>query len=379
MVDLDANATTPLAPGALEAMRAALSVAGNPSSIHSAGREARAIVDEARERIAAVLGARPHEIIFTSGGTESCNLAVLGMARAHVHRGRHLVSCRTEHHAVLHALEYLEYHEGYQVTCLPVDHEGRVNAADLHDAIRPDTTLVSLMHANNEIGTIHDLSPLAAMAREKGVLFHTDAVQSFGKLDTRPSSLGVDALSIAGHKFYGPKGVGALWLRSGVAIQRTAHGGGHENSRRPGTENVAGIAGMAVAAEVAESVRESEWERLITLREILWEGIRAVDPGAIRNSPVEAALANTLNVSFPGRTAESLLMALDLEGIGASSGSACMVGSLQPSHVLTALGAPHEIAASAVRFSFGRSTSKDDLEACITALQRIFRRSHVRA
>lgn len=373
MVYLDYNATTPLAPEALEAMMPFLQGHhGNPSSIHEAGRISRAAIDDARERLADLLGVRPHELIFTSGGTESNNLAIFGLARAHGHRGCHVITSPTEHHAVLHAVEALQHHEGYDVTLLPVDGEGRVSPEDLAAAIREDTVLASVMHANNETGVIQPVAELGAICRERGVFFHTDAVQTFGKLKVLPGEMMADAVSLAAHKFYGPKGVGALWLRAGIALTRLAHGGSHENSRRPGTENVTGIVGMAAAAEVAERRREAENARLRPLRDELWEGIRTVAPFAVRNGG--EGLANTLNVSFPGYDGEGLLIALDIEGVGVSSGSACMVGSMQASHVLLAMGIDHATASATVRFSLGHSTTGSEVSHCVQALSRVLQR-----
>ena len=235
MVYLDYNATTPLAPEALTAMMPFLrEFCGNASSIHAAGRKARAAVDDSRERLATLLGVNAHEIIFTSGGTEACNLAVMGLARAHAPRGRHIITTAVEHHAVLHACESLKHHEGFDLTILPVDNAGRVDPEDLDSAMRPDTILVSVMHANNETGTIQPIEELGAICRARRVCFHTDAIQSFGKFPVRPDDLGVSAISLAAHKFYGPPGAGALYLRSGIAISRIAHGGSHENTRRHG-------------------------------------------------------------------------------------------------------------------------------------------------
>lgn len=375
MVYLDHNATTPLAPEALEAMLPCLrSSYGNPSSIHAPGRESRAVIDDARDLLAGLLGVKAHEIIFTGGGTESCNLAVLGIARALAVRGKHLITAATEHHAVLHAFEHLQHHEGFSLTILPVDRSGRVDPAALRSALRPDTMLVSVMHANNETGTIQPISELSAICREQGICFHTDAVQTFGKLPVRPLDLGASALSIAAHKFGGPKGVGLLYLRAGIAISRVVHGGSHENTRRPGTENVAGIAGMAAAAEIAEKKREPEQLRLAALRDSLWTGLQNVAPSVIRNGGEEPTLANTLNVSFPGADGEALLIGLDLEGVCASSGSACMVGSMQPSHVLLAMGVDPQNAACTVRFSLGTNTTESDIEHCLRAIPRVLAR-----
>lgn len=375
MVYLDHNATTPLAPEVLEAMLPFLKGGhGNPSSIHAAGREARAAVDDARERLAALLEVRPHEIIFTGGGTESCNLGVMGIARAHAPKGRHLITAATEHHAVLHACEHLAHHEGYELTVLPVDREGRVEPERLREALRTNTTVVSIMHANNETGTVQPVEELGAICREREVFFHTDAVQSFGKLEVKPEKLKAAAVSLAGHKFYGPKGVGVLFLRAGIALMRTSHGGAQENSRRPGTENVAGIVGLVAAAEKAVRDGLADQARQADLRDRLWTGIRQIAPQAVRNGGGGQCLANTLNVSFPGVDGESLIIGLDLEGVGVSSGSACMVGSMQPSHVLLAMGVEAPLASAAVRFSLGAETGEADIEKCLGGLAAVLER-----
>ncbi len=367
MVYLDYNATTPVCPEAKRAMLPFLDgVFGNPSSIHSEGRRARAVVDDARDRLASLMGVRPHEVIFTGGGTESCNLGVIGLARAHAPKGRHIITSSIEHHAVLHAFEYLKHFEGFEVGVLPVGSSGLVDPAQLASMIRADTTLVSVMHANNETGTIQPLRELSEICRAHGVLLHTDAIQTFGKLPVKPADLGVSALSISSHKFYGPKGVGALFLAAGVAISRTSHGGAHENARRPGTENVAGIAGMVAAAETG-CFNDS----LLPLREQLWKGILDACPQAVRNGDPGYSLANTLNVSFPGIDGEALLIGLDLEGVCASSGSACMVGSIQPSHVLLAMGIPAAEAMATVRFSLGKETTESDIRHAISSVHHV--------
>ncbi|MEQ1854513.1 MAG: cysteine desulfurase family protein, partial [Chthoniobacteraceae bacterium] len=327
MIYLDHNATTPLASAALEAMRPYLErFHGNPSSIHAAGRETRAALDDSRDRMAALLGCRPHEIIFTGGGTESDNLAILGIARAHAGRGRHVITCATEHHAVLHPFEHLQRREGFRLTVLGVDSRGLLDPADVRAALTNETTLVSVMTANNETGVRQPVPEIAASCRERGVFFHTDAIQSLGK---EPLPAGVDALSLAAHKFHGPKGAGLLYVRGGMPLERIVFGGSHEGERRPGTENVAAVVGMARAADLAVIGIEAEAVRQTELRERLWEGIRAAFPAARRNSDPALSLANTLNVSFPGLDGESLLINLDLAGVCASSGSACMVGSIQ--------------------------------------------------
>jgi cysteine desulfurase len=373
VIYLDYNATTPLCAAAREAMLPHLDeVFGNPSSIHQAGREARAAIDLARDSLARLLHAKSHELIFTAGGTESDNLAILGLARARAAQGKHLVTCATEHHAVLHAFETLERREGFRVTRLPVDAGGRVDLQLLADALTPETTLVSLMSANNETGTRQPIAEASRLCRERGVLFHSDAIQTFGKEPIDAPEY--DALSFAAHKFYGPKGAGLLYLRAGIPIERLQVGGSHEGERRAGTENAAAIAGMAAAAEYAVIEMEAEQQREAVLRDRLWAGVRAVFAAAVRNGAPEAALANTLNVTFPGLEGESLLINLDLEGVCASSGSACMVGSVLPSHVLLAMGVAPEHAKSTVRFSLGRGTTEAEIEETIAAVRRTVER-----
>ncbi|XHR27244.1 MAG: cysteine desulfurase family protein [Chthoniobacteraceae bacterium] len=383
---LDHNATTPLCPAALEAMLPLLSGGeagcfGNPSSVHAAGRDARAVLEEARDALARLIGARSNEIIFTGGGSEADNLGLIGLARRRVARGaaRHVVISQVEHHAVLHAADFLERHEAFRVTRLPVDGGGRIDPEALREALAPETAAVSLMAANNETGTIQPVARFAAICREVGVPFHTDLVQGFGKLPVRVDGTDApDALSLAAHKFYGPKGVGALWLRSGVSIKAVAFGGAQENERRPGTENVAGIAGMVAAAELAVREREAENARLAPLRDRLWEGLAEVFPAAVRNGSWDAPerqLSNTLNASFPGLDGETLLINCDLEGVCVSSGSACMAGSPQPSHVLLAMGVPVEVARASLRFSLGRSTTPEGIEVALERLGRVLNRA----
>lgn len=375
---LDYNATTPLAPAVLEAMLPYLrDEHGNPSSIHASGRRTRAAIDDARDRLAALMGARPHEIIFTSGGTESNNLGVLGIALARADRGRHVVTAASEHHAVLHAAEHLRKAHGFEVTVLPVDARGRVDPVAVAEALRPETTLVSIMSANNETGTLAPVPEIAAACAQRGVLFHSDMVQTFGKADVRPHEVGIAACSIAAHKFYGPKGVGALFLRAGESMATLHHGGAHENQRRPGTENVAAIVGLAAAAELSLKEAASEQARQGELRDQLWAGILALFPQAIRNGDPDHSLANTLNVSFPGADGEVLLIGLDMEGVSASSGSACMVGSVQPSHVLLAMGVPPEIAQATVRFSLGKPTISTDIDRALAALAKVLERQGI--
>ncbi len=377
MIYLDYNATTPLCEPAREAMLPYLDRHfGNPSSVHAAGRETRWAIDNARDKLAGLLRAKPNEIIFTSGGTESCNLAVLGLARCRSSRGGHIISNKAEHHAVLNALEYLEKHEDFQVTWLNVAENGMVDLDQLTDSIRPETRFVSIMTANNETGVIQPMRKISEICRERGVLLHSDMVQSFGKVDVDLSL--VDAASFAAHKFYGPKGVGFLYLRSGLSIEPIMFGGAHENERRPGTENVAAIAGMAAAAEWTLRDRESEQERETRLRDEFWTGISRNVPDAKQNGKNAPRLANTLNVSLLGLDSEMLLIALDLEGVCASSGSACMVGSVVASHVLLAMGLPIEHARSAVRFSLGKWTTAAEIKAAGDAVRKIVDRLETR-
>jgi len=373
VIYLDHNATTPLCQPALEAMGPYLERHfGNPSSIHSAGRETRAAIDNAREQLATLLRVRPHELIFTSSGTESNNLAILGLARAHIRRGRHLICSKAEHHAVLHAFEHLQKRENFEVTWLDVDEGGQIDPGLLEAAIRPDTTLVSVMMANNETGVVQSLNEISRCCRQHGVLLHSDLVQAFGKLKCDVE--GIDAAAFAAHKFYGPKGAGFLYLRGGIPIESIQFGGSHENERRPGTENVAAIAGMAAAAHFVLCDCDQEQNREAILCDQLWKRIEHSHPGIQQNSKPGNRLANTLNVSFPGIPSETLLIALDLEGVCASSGSACMVGSVVPSHVLLAMGRPAEYATSAVRFSLGKDTTSEEIDSAADVVERVLQR-----
>ena len=374
MIYLDYNATTPLCDAAREAMLPYLNrFFGNPSSVHAAGREARAAIDDGRDKIAALLNAKPGEIIFTSGATESCNLGVLGLARSGSSRGGHIISNKAEHHAVLHAVEHLENHEGFDVTWLEVSNTGMIDLNQLADSIRADTRLVSIMTANNETGVIQPMSEISRICHERGALLHSDMVQAFGKMDIDVSL--VDAGSFAAHKFYGPKGSGFLFLRSGLPIQPIMFGGAHENQRRPGTENVAGVAGMAAAAEWVLRDWHEESQREAQLRDNFWTHIAQLFPDAQQNGDLAHRLGNTLNTSFIDLDSETMLMALDLEGICASSGSACMVGSVRASHVLLAMGLPIESARSAIRFSLGRLTTAEEIADAADALARIAKRT----
>src|SRR5881392_2217031 len=373
MIYLDYNATTPLCDAACEAMMPYLDrLFGNPSSVHAAGREARAAIDNARDKLAGLLRVKPYELIFTGGGTESCNLAVFGLARCASSSCGHVISNKAEHHAVLNALEYLEKREGFEVTWLDVSRDGIIDVDQLAKSIRPETRLVSIMTANNETGVIQPMREISKICRERGVLLHSDMVQSFGKIDIDVSL--VDAASFAAHKFYGPKGGGFLFLRSGLSLQPVLFGGAHENQRRPGTENVPAIAGMAAAAEFALTNRQAEQDRQSKLRDEFWSLISHNVPEAKLNGEDAPRLANTLNVSLLGLDSEMLLIALDLKGVCASSGSACMVGSVSASHVLLAMGLPVERARSAVRFSLGKQTTADEIEAAGKVVAEIVER-----
>ena len=367
---LDNNATTCVDPAVVEEMLPWLTQDyGNPSSGYRFGKKVSDALEVARERVAALLGCEAGEIIFTSCGTESSNAAIhsaLAMDRDR----QHIVTTRVEHSATLKTGELLAK-RGHPVTWLGVNSDGQIDLGELEHAITDETALVSIMWANNETGVTFPVEKIAEIVREKGAVFHTDAVQTFGKIPLSARLPGLSAISIAGHKFYGPKGVGALYLGAGIALSRTAHGGSHENSRRPGTENVAAIVGMAVAAELAARSAESESARLEPLREELWAGIHAACPKAIRNGNADKSLANTLNVSFPGADGEALLMGLDLEGVCVSSGSACMVGSIQPSHVLVAMGVNPKTALATIRFSMGRKTTVSEISQAAAAVSRV--------
>jgi cysteine desulfurase len=370
---LDYAATTPLDPRVLEAMMPYLTEKfGNPNSIHAFGREARKAVDEAREKIAALLNCRPSELVFTSGGTESDNLALRGVAAAYRQKGNHIVTTAIEHHAVLHTCRALQ-DEGFEVTYLPVDEHGLVSPEQVAEAVTDRTILVSIMHANNEIGTIEPLADIVRAVKEKrpDVLVHTDAVQTVGHIPVDVEALGVDLLSFAAHKFYGPKGVGGLFVRRGVKLVPQLTGGGQERNRRSGTENVAGIVGMAKALEIAVAEMPTEIPRLQTLRDELINGVLAQIPDSRLNGHPTQRLPHNANFSFFGVEGEALLLQLDLHGIAASSGSACTSGSLEPSHVLLALGLSHEWALGSLRLTLGRFTTRQHLERVLAVLPSI--------
>jgi len=369
---LDHNATTPLFPEVIDRMTGALREEfGNPSSVHHFGQQAKAAIDEARTDVATLLGADPSEVLFTSGGTESDNIAIRGAAEALEATGRrHLIASSIEHEAVLNTLKAMAK-RGWRTTLLPVDQTGIAAPDALRAALADDTALVSVMHANNEIGTIQPIAELARMAHDRGALFHTDAVQSAAKLPISVRSLGVDMLSISAHKFYGPKGVGALWIRRGLRVLPLLTGGRQERSRRAGTENVAGIVGMGVAARLARGKMADECTRLSALRDRLEAEILAAVPGTAVNGAREPRVPNTTNVSFDRVEAESLLIALDLEGIAVSTGSACSSGTLEPSHVLKAMGFNAHRAQNSIRFSLGASSTDAEIDRVIAVLPKM--------
>lgn len=361
----DYNATTPLDPAVRDTMLPYLGeIFGNPSSIHHVGRRARALLDDARDRVAKVWSAKPSEVIFTSGGTESSNLAVCGAARLRRDKGRHIITSQVEHHAVLHTCEYLAKKEGFEVTYLPVSSEGFVSVDSLVAALRPDTILVSIMAANNETGAIQPVAELGKVCRERGVLFHTDAVQWFGKEPFESiHQFNADLVSVCAHKFHGPKGAGALHIRSPLHPHPILFGGGHENERRAGTENLAAIIGFAEATERFVKTPVFPKEHLLALTQRLIAFIDQLGPKtAVLRSPRERRLANTVAFTVPGADSLSLLAGLDLEGVCASSGSACSAGSLEPSHVMLALGVPKDEANALVRFSLGRESTLAEVE-----------------
>ena len=373
----DYNATTPLDPAVREAMLPFLdAVWGNPSSVHAVGRRARALLDDARDRAAIFLGTKPSELIFTSGGTESNNLAVFGAARSRSGRGKHLITSAIEHHAVLHGFDYLEKREGFQVTRLPVDGEGRVSVEAVKRALRPDTVLVSVMAANNEIGTIQPVADIGTLCRERGVVFHTDAVQWFGKEPFASlAQFNADLVSVCAHKFHGPKGAGLLYIRSPLHLDPVAFGGGHENEQRAGTENLAGISGLVAALERFVKTPVFAPGKLAGLVAQLRERAASVG-GCTLVSPATGCLNNTVSFVVAGADSIALLAGLDVEGVCASSGSACSAGSLEPSHVILALGRP-ETANSLVRFSLGRDSTLAEVAAVGEILPEVVRRAQL--
>lgn len=371
---LDHNATTPLhSEVADEVCRCIREDFGNPQTLYSYGKEARRLVDHAREAVASLIGAKKEEIIFTSGGTESDNMAIRGVAYGNISKGRHVITSTIEHHAVLESCKALEK-EGFEVTYLPVDEYGVVSLDELKKAIRPDTTLISIMHANNEVGTVQPIAEIGKVARERGIPFHTDAVQTFGKVRINVDEMKIALLSLSAHKLYGPKGVGALYVRKGVRVGNILFGGHQERKMRPGTHNVTGIVGLGKAVEVAARDMETEGEKMKALRERLWEGIKANVPYIRMNGHPTQRLSNTLNVSFEFVEGESLILSLDDHGICVASGSACTSDSLEPSHVLTGMGLSPEVAHGSLRFSLGRDNTEEEIDFVIETLPKVVER-----
>ncbi|MBI4437102.1 MAG: cysteine desulfurase NifS [Candidatus Omnitrophica bacterium] len=371
---LDHNSTTPLRPEVLEAAFPYLrELYGNASSIHEKGREAREAVEKARETVASFLGTKPNTILFTSGGTEANNFAIKGIGFRNKTKGNHIISTRIEHPCVLDTCKFMES-QGFEVTLLPVDREGRISVEDLKHAITDRTILVSIMHANNEVGTIQPIAELAKVAKERGVYFHTDAVQSFGKIPVDVEDLGVDLLSVSAHKLYGPKGVGCLYVRKDVRILPHQHGGHHERGLRAGTENVAGIVGLGKAVSLARQEMEKRTQHLRALQEKFYEGIlKRIDDVLLNGHPTER-IPGTVNLGFKDVEGESMAINLDLKGICVSTGSACTAGSLEPSHVLVAMGVPQEYARGTVRFSLGHENTQEEMDYCLTEIPKIVKR-----
>ena len=374
IVYMDYAATTYVKPEVLEAMIPYFTEKfGNPSSFYSISRDTYSAVDNAREQVAKALNAQRSEIYFTNGGSESDNWAIKGVATANRKKGNHIITTKIEHHAVLHTCEYLEK-QGFEVTYLDVDKEGFINIDELKDSIKENTTLVSVMFANNEIGTIQKVKEIGAICRERKVIFHTDAVQAVGNVAIDVKEMNIDLLSIAGHKIYGPKGIGALYIRKGVRIDNLVHGGSQERARRAGTENIPGIVGLGKAIEIATENLESHIEKIKVLRDRLMNGLLEV-PYTLLNGPRdENRLPGNCNICFEFIEGEGILLSLDFDGICASSGSACTSGSLEPSHVLLAIGRPHEIAHGSLRLTLGDGTTEEEVDYVLESVPRIIER-----
>jgi len=372
-VYLDHAATTPVHPEVIAAMLPLFHTSfGNPSSVHSFGREARKAVDEAREKVAKAIGADVREIVFTSGGTEADNMAIQGTVLAKMDKGKHIITSSIEHHAVLDTCGYLES-QGFDVTYLPVDSQGLVSVADVEGALRPDTILVTIMHANNEMGAVQPIAEIAKITRAKGITLHTDAVQSVGSIPVNVKELGVDLLSLSAHKFYGPKGVGVLYVRKGTKLKPMTHGGGQERKYRPGTENHVGIVGLGKAIELATTDLEEKHARIRGLRDKLIQGLLALPEVKLNGHPTQR-LPGNVNVSIRYVEGESLILSLDMKGIAVSSGSACTSGSLDPSHVLLAMGLNHEEAHGSLRLTLGQDNTEVEIDYVLSVMPEIIER-----
>jgi cysteine desulfurase len=366
---LDNAATTAVREEVVDAMLPYVSSGYNPSSVHAEGRAARAVLDDARDRVARCIGAKPKEVIFTGSGSEADNLALIGVAHALRSHGRHIVSSEIEHHAILHAVDALR-DERFDATLLPVDDEGQVSARAFDAALQSNTIVASMMYVNNELGTIHPIAECATAARARGVLFHTDAVQAAAYLPLDVRDLGVDLLSLAAHKFYGPKGVGVLYVREHTPIEPIIHGGAQEFSKRAGTENLAGIVGLARALELALDERTDVAGRVGTLRDRFEQQVQARISGVRVNGGHALRAPHISNLSFAGLTSEQLLMRLDVDGVAVSAGSACASGAIEPSHVIAALRLPERWTAGVIRFSFGRTTTQAQIDRTVEVLER---------
>ncbi len=374
---LDYSATTPIRPEVLEAMHPYfMDIFGNASSIHTFGQEARKALEESREKVAKILGALPEEIVFTSGGTEATNLAIKGALRSKRLRGNQIITSSIEHQATLNTCQHLE-REGFKVVYLRVDRHGKLNPGDVEKAITDKTVLISIIHANNEVGTIQPVREIGEIARDRGVLFHTDSVQSVGKIPVNVDDLSVDFLSLSGHKVYGPKGIGALYARKEVPFEPLFHGGHHERNRRPGTENVPSIVGLARALELAQEEMDRASSKVKNLRDAFWEAIETEIGGVHMNGHPRDRIPSILNVSFDGVAGESVVLNLDLQGIAASTGSACTSGAPEPSHVLLSMGVSPGGVRGAVRFSLGRETTQEELDHTLAVLGETLR--HLRS
>ncbi|OWR29353.1 cysteine desulfurase NifS [Saccharibacillus sp. O23] len=378
---MDHAASTPVHPLVAEEMlRVMTGTFGNASSVHAFGRDAKRIVSSARERIAAAIGAKPHDLVFTSGGTESDNAALFGAAHARIDRGRHLLVSRIEHHAVLHAAERLA-EQGFEVEYIPVDVRGRVDLDWIREHTRPDTTLISVMFANNEVGTVQPVREIGAFARERGVWFHTDAVQALGSLKIDCGELNADLISFSAHKINGPQGIGALYIAPQIKLPAMLHGGNQERKRRAGTENLAGMAGFAKAVELSVSGLDERHAEALRLRGELLGGLEASigREAFVVNGDPEHTLAHVINISFPAVGTETMLMNLDMEGIAAASGSACTSGSLETSHVLRAMNLPEKVLNSAIRFSFGLGNTSQEIETVVQKIETIIARVRIKS
>lgn len=373
IVYMDHAATTYAAPEVVEAMLPYFSEKfGNPSSVYGIGQENKAAVEEARAKVAAAINAEPNEIYFTAGGTESDNWVLKGVAFANIRKGKHIITTAVEHHAILHAAEWLQS-QGFEVTYLPVDQYGMVSPADVEKAIRPDTILISVMYANNEVGTIQPIAEIGAIARAHGIYFHTDAVQAVGHVPIDVKAEHIDMLSLSGHKFYGPKGIGVLYIRRGVRIQNLLHGGAQESRHRAGTENVAGIVGLGAAIERSVAAMPEESARLTTMRDHMIRELLKIPASHLNGHPTQR-LPNNVNITFEYIEGEGILLLLNMSGICASTGSACNSASLEPSHVLTAMGVPHEIAHGSVRLTLGERNTEEDVSYVLEKLPEVVRK-----